>query len=287
MRLLKALHETERFSTTELPIVQYLLDHSRDIAHMTIRDLADATFTSPATVFRLCQKLGLSGYRAFKFKFTSEVNRVSLDQQHRVHRPITSDDSPLEVMQKIAALKIEAIEETKNEINLEQLIRVANCLIKSKQIDIYAYDQNQMLAQTAVYNFQQLQHRASAQMAMTTQISQAMNSDGTTCAILISRSGLNQRLVRTARLLKKQGAKTIVFTSYPNSKLVSICDEYCYVANTREYLDMGGIIFSTGLCYYIEVLCGIILAGNYDECEAFYNNIIKVQGDNDDKDSLW
>lgn len=101
MRLLKALHETERFSTTELPIVQYLLEHSRDIAHMTIRDLADKTFSSPASIFRLCQKLNMKGYNEFKIKFISETNRVSLEHRRSTHRPINQTIPPPRLCAKL------------------------------------------------------------------------------------------------------------------------------------------------------------------------------------------
>ena len=76
MRLLKAMHETERFSSTEQNIVDYILAHPAEIADLTTRELAEKTVTSPAAVFRLCQKLGLKGYNEFKLKFISEVNRV-------------------------------------------------------------------------------------------------------------------------------------------------------------------------------------------------------------------
>lgn len=287
MRLLKALHETERFSTTELPVIQFLLEHPADIADMTIRDLADKTFTSPASIFRLCQKLNMKGYNDFKIKFISETNRVSLERRHSTRRPIKSNDTPAEIMRKIAELEVEAIEETKNEINQEQLIRIADYIMQAKQVDIYAYDQNFSLAEMIVYNFQQLKCNATANLAMTSQISQAMNSSKENVAILLSRSGLNQRLIRTAQILQKRHVKSIVFTSFADSPLVKLCDEYCYVANTREFLDLGGMIYSVGLRYYIDVLCGIILSRSFSKCEEFYKMLIKVQGDNDDKDRLW
>ena len=61
MRLLKAMHETKRFSPTEQSIIDYVLANPADVAKLTTRDLAEKTFSSPAAVFRLCQKLGLTG----------------------------------------------------------------------------------------------------------------------------------------------------------------------------------------------------------------------------------
>ena len=66
MRLLKAMQEGERFSSTEENIVEYILSHPAQISEMTTRELAEKTYTSPAAIFRLCQKLGLKGYNEFK-----------------------------------------------------------------------------------------------------------------------------------------------------------------------------------------------------------------------------
>ncbi|MCI6087005.1 MurR/RpiR family transcriptional regulator [Selenomonas sp.] len=86
MRLLKAMHESERFSSTEQTIVDYILAHPAEIAELTTRELAEKTFASPAAVFRLCQKLGLKGYNEFKLKFISEVNRIEGGEKTIVHR---------------------------------------------------------------------------------------------------------------------------------------------------------------------------------------------------------
>ena len=59
-----------------LPEANYILSHKRELADLSIRDLAQRTYSSPAGIFRLCQKLGLKGYNEFKLRFISEVNRT-------------------------------------------------------------------------------------------------------------------------------------------------------------------------------------------------------------------
>ncbi len=154
------MQEGERFSSTEENIVEYILAHPAQISEMTTRELAEKTYTSPAAIFRLCQKLGLKGYNEFKIKFTSEVNRTLPCGAHIMHRPITDKDSTSDIIRMLAQLEIEAIEETKNEMDAAQMERIANILDKAAIIDIYAYDQNYSLAQMAVYNFLQVKKTA-------------------------------------------------------------------------------------------------------------------------------
>ena len=141
MRLLKTLYEKEKFSAVEQSIIKYMLDNPKDIVNMSIRELANKTFTSPAAIFRLCQKCGLKGYTEFKVKFISEANRA-LDSQIEdldkpikdLNRPINGDDDEKAVIKKMAFLEIEAIEETKNELDYDHIIKVANMLNKAKDV---------------------------------------------------------------------------------------------------------------------------------------------------------
>ena len=287
MRLLKAMQEGERFSSTEETIVEYILSHPAQIAEMTTRELAEKTYTSPAAIFRLCQKLGLKGYNEFKIKFTSEINRTLPCGAHIMRRPITDKDSTSDIVRKLAQLEIEAIEETKNEMDLAQMERIAELLDKADIIDIYAYDQNFSLAQMAVYNFLQVKKTAVAHNSLNSQLSAALIADEHHLAIIISRSGLNQRLIRTARILKKQGIKTILLSVNRETKLACLCDEFLYVANTLDYLDLGGNIFSVGVRYYFDVLVSLLLSRHFTEVESFYKEFENYLGHADDDDRLW
>ena len=287
MRLLKAMQEGERFSSTEETIVEYILSHPAQIAEMTTRELAEKPYTSPAAIFRLCQKLGLKGYNEFKIKFTSEINRTLPCGAHIMRRPITDKDSTSDIVRKLAQLEIEAIEETKNEMDLTQMERIAELLDKADIIDIYAYDQNFSLAQMAVYNFLQVKKTAVAHNSLNSQLSAALIADKHHLAIIISRSGLNQRLIRTARILKKQGIKTILLSVNRETKLACLCDEFLYVANTLDYLDLGGNIFSVGVRYYFDVLVSLLLSRHFTEVESFYKEFENYLGHADDDDRLW
>ena len=54
------------FSSSEKTIAKYILDNGEDILNLSVKELAKQTYTSPATIVRLCRKLGLNGYGDFK-----------------------------------------------------------------------------------------------------------------------------------------------------------------------------------------------------------------------------
>ena len=288
MNLLKKIQDFKDFSQTERGIANYIIENPDSVTRSTIREIADKIFVSPATISRFCQKLGFKGFNEFKLQFVSDIKNVMIDGKLLTRRPITDKDTPKDIVNKMAALQIEAIKETRNAVNLEQLGRISDWIVKAKMLDIYAYDQNFALAQAAVYNFLQIQCNASANMALNSQLVQALNSNENHLAMIISRTGENKRLIRTAQILQERKVKTVLFTTNKQSTHAKNCDEFLYVANSPEYLDFGGTIFSVGVRYYLDVIFGLILSRNYSSAEDFYNNFeINYLGRIDNPNRLW
>lgn len=285
MRLLKTLSEKEKFSAVEQNIIKYILDNPKEIVNMSIRELANKTFTSSAAIFRLCQKCGLKGYTEFKIKFISEVNRTSdfendeLEKPIRdLHRPINGKDDVKSVVRRMAFLQIEAIEETKNEINYKQLERVADMMNAAGQIVFFGFDLNYYISQSTVYHLVRTGKPAVVYETVNNQVAKAVMFKKEDVAILISRTGENKNLIRISQVLKRKGAKIILLSASRDTSLDKLCDEFIYIANVIDYLSMGGVIFSVGCRYILDVLFGILFSKNYKSVEKFVGEFETVNG---------
>ena len=295
MRLLKTLSEREKFSAVEQNIIKYILDNPKEIVNMSIRELANKTFTSSAAIFRLCQKCGLKGYTEFKIKFISEVNRTSdfendeLEKPIRdLHRPINGKDDVKSVVRRMAFLQIEAIEETKNEINYKQLERVADMMNAAGQIVFFGFDLNYYISQSTVYHLVRTGKPAVVYETVNNQVAKAVMFKKEDVAILISRTGENKNLIRISQVLKRKGAKIILLSASKDTSLDKLCDEFIYIANVIDYLSMGGVIFSVGCRYILDVLFGILLSKNYKSVEKFVGEFETVNGKSvHDPNRLW
>lgn len=295
MRLLKTLSEREKFSAVEQNIIKYILDNPKEIVNMSIRELANKTFTSSAAIFRLCQKCGLKGYTEFKIKFISEVNRTSdfendeLEKPIRdLHRPINGKDDVKSVVRRMAFLQIEAIEETKNEINYKQLERVADMMNAAGQIVFFGFDLNYYISQSTVYHLVRTGKPAVVYETVNNQVAKAVMFKKEDVAILISRTGENKNLIRISQVLKRKGAKIILLSASRDTSLDKLCDEFIYIANVIDYLSMGGVIFGVGCRYILDVLFGILFSKNYKSVEKFVGEFETVNGKSvHDLNRLW
>lgn len=55
-----------QLNDTETSIYQYIINHMESVLKMSVRDLANETYVSTATIVRFCQKMGCDGFVDFK-----------------------------------------------------------------------------------------------------------------------------------------------------------------------------------------------------------------------------
>ena len=69
--------EIKKFNNVEMLIYNYILQNSKQIPYMTIRESADSVHVSTSTIMRFCKKLNCDGYSEFKvqFKMYMEKNK--------------------------------------------------------------------------------------------------------------------------------------------------------------------------------------------------------------------
>lgn len=84
--LLEKLREEKLFTSHEKTVADYILEHPRQVPSMSAEELADASYTSKATIVRLCQKLGLTGYQEFKIRLVEEMS-----QKDRIGRILANE----------------------------------------------------------------------------------------------------------------------------------------------------------------------------------------------------
>lgn len=263
---LKELKKLKKLTDTEQQVVDYILSHPEEFEKLSSRQLAELTYTSPATVVRICQKLGFSGYVEFKIKFLQEINQNPMIEAVSRSNPITKDDTIQDVINKMAALEMTAIEQTKKGLDVEQLMRVTQLLEEAKQIDFYAFDNNIHIAKNACVHFLHAGKMSVVHDGSNAQFMQAAlsNVGDRHVAIIISRTGENIYLKRTMTMLKERGVSMLVLTESRHSTLAKMASEHVSVYNVLKYSDMGPVIFETSVKYIFNLLFAILFSHNIE-----------------------
>ncbi len=83
-RLATLLTRGESLTRAEYRVLAHLTEHPLLVGHIRVRELAQATFVSTATIMRLCRKLGFSGFSEFTWhckQLLSDTPHIAAEAQ--------------------------------------------------------------------------------------------------------------------------------------------------------------------------------------------------------------
>ena len=101
--------------------MDYILGNPDDILQKNINELAQLSYTSTATVSRLCKKLGFKGYKDFKYQYAAEYSHLLELKSDLEIEPFSSDSSIKDALNKIEILHRRSIEYTKSLLDKQTL----------------------------------------------------------------------------------------------------------------------------------------------------------------------
>lgn len=264
MGLLRNMKQMEGLTEREQMIRNYMVEHPEQICGMSSRELGEATFSSAAAVVRFCQKLGYKGYADFKIQFLSELKVLDSDEYGEVIR-ISEQENIVSMLGKINESYKKAIEETKREISLEQMVRISEMLHRAEYVDFYAFDTNVGLAQYASSQLFYAGKVANVYSATNVQILNALMKHENHLAIIISHTGENSRLIEVAKSLKRMKTKTVIITSDRKRTLSQMGNEVLCASAPTKLDELWTTMFTASAKYLLDVMFGLEFSYHYQE----------------------
>ena len=139
MAVLDSLNRMQGFTNAEKDLARYILDHLDDVAQMKIGDLSEATYTSNATVVRLCRKLGLDGYRDFRIALARGVEAAHASALNvNPDFPFIEGSGTQEVIRSVANLTKQAVDACAGTIASHDVRTAARLIRGAKKVALYA-----------------------------------------------------------------------------------------------------------------------------------------------------
>lgn len=145
----------DHLTIQEKYLVDYIINNQEDILKKNINELAKLSYTSSATISRLCKKLGFNGYKEFKYQYAAEYSHLlELKNDFKIE-PFSSESSIDDALNKIELLHKRAIEYTKSLLDRQVIERIYQLIKNAKYIEIYGTGINFSLAEIYSLNFEE------------------------------------------------------------------------------------------------------------------------------------
>lgn len=258
MGIIKQLQQQNHFTEVEKEIAAYVLQHQDAVQEMGIVELAQQTYSSNATIIRLCRKLGLSGYKEFRIAFAADVEKSRRENKEiEINRPFGPHDSMNAVMKSVADISREAIDDCYALISPAKMYQAATILRDAKRIYIWAAGDSyttslgfsNLLMKIGRMTLYPAHYHESPQMTW--------NATSQDAALIISYSGTILQAIRTEiRMLKMKKVPIILISTlaeHPCTKyIIDLPDQEQVVGKAAGYYSQTAIRYVLN-CLYGEI----------------------------------
>ena len=205
---------------TEQKAAPYILDHASEVIYQSVTELAGRADVGETTVLRLCRKLKFQGFQDFKLSLAQDL----VQPMDYLHTEITEEDSPSTLAHKIITTHIQALEQTRDLVNPEELGRAIQVLQQAKEIQFFGVGSSGLTAVQAAHSFLRIGKRSGASTDTHYQAVEAALMSKDSAAVGISISGSTKDTIENLLLAKKAGASIIAITSNARSPITKIAD---------------------------------------------------------------
>lgn len=197
----------------EQRVAALLMADPRRFAGMPVGELAERASVSKPTVVRFCRSVGYGGLADFKLKLAGAVN----EGVPYVHRAVSDDDTPAELVVKVIDNAVAALLKYRNAAGAQAFARAIDALAESargaQRIEFYGVGNSGIVAQDAQHKFFRLGVHTAASSDGHVQVMSATMLKAGDCAVVISGSGRSRDLIDCAEIVRRKGATLIVITA--------------------------------------------------------------------------
>ncbi len=237
----------------EKKVADVVLKKPQQIPLMSISDLAELAGVGDSTVFRFCQTLQYKGYQDFKMgvlKSLPHDRSVSLALDEEIH----PGDTLAEVADKVLAANISALGETRNLLDLAQLDRAVDMMVKADKIMIVGAGLSLLTGFDAFNRFLRITPKVKCTFDTHLQAVEAALSGPGDLALVISFSGLTRDTVDSTRIAKESGASVLAITRYLKSPLTDYADVTLISGANEGPLQGGSTTVKMSQLYLLDIL---------------------------------
>jgi DNA-binding MurR/RpiR family transcriptional regulator len=214
----------------EQNLIQYMLDHPEKVAKMSVQTLAEQTYTSAATVIRLCQKLGFSGYKEMISCLNYE-NGLYVEQKKSMSTHIDQEDNLQDIVDKVTYRSILALEDTKKLMNLQELEACVGLLSKAEKIGVFGIGATLLPAMDLYAKFLMLGKLCMCNADLHTQMVYGKNLTEKDAAVVFCYSGTSEEMYQYVKLLKERKVPIILINRFGDSDFTLLADHVLYFSS--------------------------------------------------------
>ena len=266
MNIFNKLSQLSSLTENEKILVDFIENNTQQFLTMNAQDISKVCFVSVSTIYRLCNKLDLSGLAEFKVLVSSSMNAHlketdGLDYDY----PIRPNETQFQIAHKLKEVYDQTLISTLNLIDFDQMRLIASALTKAKQIDIYTSAGNLFFAENFKFQMQEIGININVPNEQYAQHLSAACSNENHIAIVISFGGRWSSCQTICDILKKNKTPIVLIgagNEHPLKKYATYMLYMCSYEN--HYNKISSFSTRLSLLYLLDNLYTCYFRLNYE-----------------------
>ncbi|EHJ00803.1 transcriptional regulator, RpiR family [Clostridium sp. DL-VIII] len=288
MNIFSKLNKLTNLTENEKTLVNYMMDNPEIFVKMSALEISDACFISTSTIYRLCQKLDLSGLSELKVQISMSINEY-LKENNPIdyNYPFKQNETQYQIVLKLKELYEQTLVSSLNLIDLEQLRLISNVLKKAQHIDFYTSAGNLYFAENFKFQMQEIGTFINVPLEEYHQRLTASTSDKEHIAIIVSFEARGVIIKEIADILKKNKTPIILISSTNENPLTKYANYHLYLSSNENHFNKISS-FSTrlSLLYVLDCIYTCYFKFDYDQNVKYKLDTYKKLSNNKNPDCI-
>jgi DNA-binding MurR/RpiR family transcriptional regulator len=213
MNLLAKLKNLESLTASEQTLVHYILEFPDQVIRFSPQELAEHSYVSISTIYRLINKLELDGLNDLKLALVNNLNEQRTEPIIDIDYPISAEDNLYAMTKKLKTVYEQTLQATMDTNDLDRMTINSELLKNAKYIDIYASSANIYFAQNFQFQMQEIGRQIQVPIDDYMQNLSAANSTAEHLAIVVSYEGRGSSVKKILATLQKNQTKILLITA--------------------------------------------------------------------------
>ena len=277
--MLNMLKYKEDLSMAERAVLDYLIENKAVLKELYVEKIAEAAYASPASVVRMCKKLGYKGFKDFKIDFILSNAKIEVPETREYNDVILSKDSNFGM--SVIQNNIRILEDTLKIHDPVALHDAAVLIMKARRVFIFGKGSSYLVCEDLEMKLRRINKLAIAQGEAHEQLVDATYLNQNDVVIIISNSGITKGIISAALLVKEKKAKIVSIVKIGSSLLADLSDIILYTTSLEGEFRSGAMTSRISQLSVVDALytnCAYIdIDKSVKMLEATYQTFRKYQ----------
>ena len=259
------------FTESEQIFAQFILEHPYDVIQLNINQLSKSSYVSTSTIYRVIEKLDLSGLNQLKLQVSLSLqNEKKNDSNIDYNYPFTKLDSHHQIMEQMLSLYDQTLKSTFNLIDLDIFLKVVQALYNAQNIYLFPSVGNYFMAESFQQNMLEIGVKVDVIKEHYYRHWHSQLCNKNDLVIIITYASKTENILDIAKELKEKGICTVLISSTIDLPIAQYVDYHLFFSSYEDSEEkIASFSSRISLQYLLDCLYACYFNRDYEKNLAY------------------